>query len=512
MECKQKYNGEYEDIPKDGRYIKRMINNFIVSDLDVIDDENYEQTKRFVETFNDISTQEEPVTESARIVNQFKLENELVDLKDMLANESKQTNAESQIFDDETLNTKNVSNIETNQNLIIIDQSKEKLHIHKDMEVDQLIKYLSGYITLFEPKYIKEVRVIEAGGYGVVIFEKYLDLMPVAVKLLEDYDPMLVIKEMMTLKNLKHRNLARFYGLTKKFYYGSWQLGIVTEVIHGESLRDVKLFKLKTRKYFVTLVHMIELADVLSYLHGIGLIHRDIKPDNILIDSKTCELKLIDFGISKFSNNSETITMLVGTHHYMAPEHFITESERIIDSSRDLSLISNKVDVFSFGVLLNYLFSEGEHPLCDFNFYEILSFWLKGGQFPISNKIDDPLIKKLIKKCVDVDPKARPTMIQVKNLLIGNLLRSESKLSLLSKRESKIFIYLGYHYSTKVKSYLDQIDEGVIADIKSAFSFLAELHSSANKTTLLEVFEGCELRGNYSAFISKDDYNDSFEI
>jgi hypothetical protein len=80
MVYRMEYKHEYKDIPRDNRNIKRMINDFIVSDLDVIDDENYEQTKRFVDTFNDKSTQEEPVIESAKIVNQFKLENELANI------------------------------------------------------------------------------------------------------------------------------------------------------------------------------------------------------------------------------------------------------------------------------------------------------------------------------------------------------------------------------------------------------------------------------------------------
>jgi serine/threonine protein kinase len=329
---------------------------------------------------------------------------------------------------------------EINSNKNVLEWGIEKVHTNKDIEIHELIKWLSQLnFTKFESKFLKINRVIGSGGYAQVTHETYLANMPVAIKLLRDYYPTLIIRELLTLKGLSHTNLAKIYGFTVKVHNGSLSLGIVNEFINWYSLNDVMIPQVRS----TILIHMVELADVVSYLHGVGLIHRDIKPDNILIDYKTKELKLIDFGISKFSHNSETITMLVGTHHYMAPEHFINESERITESSWDLSLISNKVDVFSFGVLLNYLFSEGEHPLKDLNFYEVLSFWLQGGKFTVSEKIEDPTIKNLIKSCVEIDVNARPTMIQVRNILIRCLIRyiDQIRFHPMGERESKILIF-----------------------------------------------------------------------
>ncbi|KAK8836584.1 hypothetical protein M9Y10_037518 [Tritrichomonas musculus] len=96
---------------------------------------------------------------------------------------------------------------------------------------------------------------------------------------------------------------------------------------------------------------IVEIAQAMSFIHKLGMIHRDLKVDNIMLDSNY-DVKLIDFGLvsineSLFDNYSlttESKTKGIGTLAFMSPE-MLNEEE-----------YDNKTDVFSFGIVLYYVF------------------------------------------------------------------------------------------------------------------------------------------------------------
>ena len=95
---------------------------------------------------------------------------------------------------------------------------------------------------------------------------------------------------------------------------------------------------------------MIQLLSAMSEVHGHGLLHRDVKPRNILI-SETGEFKLADFGLVRIIDSSLTISQSVlGTPAYMAPESF--------DGARN---VDERSDIFSLGVIA-YEIITGSHP------------------------------------------------------------------------------------------------------------------------------------------------------
>ena len=92
---------------------------------------------------------------------------------------------------------------------------------------------------------------------------------------------------------------------------------------------------------------MFQVMEALSYLHERDIVHRDIKPDNILYDPETKIVKLVDFGISKrFRRRGGLIEMwtITGTLYYRAPEMFSGGYRE-------------PVDVWAAGVLLYQLVS-----------------------------------------------------------------------------------------------------------------------------------------------------------
>ncbi len=87
----------------------------------------------------------------------------------------------------------------------------------------------------------------------------------------------------------------------------------------------------------------IDICSGLSQIHKLGIVHRDITPSNIIIDSRGAAV-IIDFGISRIvKENTSEDTQILGTHGFAAPEQF------------GFSQTDGKADIYAVGVLINYM-------------------------------------------------------------------------------------------------------------------------------------------------------------
>lgn len=92
---------------------------------------------------------------------------------------------------------------------------------------------------------------------------------------------------------------------------------------------------------------MLQLTEALAYIHGHGLIHRDLKPTNVMVDEDRT-VRLMDFGLAKYLADDSAVTAdgrLVGTFRYMAPEQVLGEQ------------LDARTDLYGLGVLLYELLS-----------------------------------------------------------------------------------------------------------------------------------------------------------
>ncbi|RHN43528.1 putative dual-specificity kinase TKL-Pl-4 family [Medicago truncatula] len=123
-------------------------------------------------------------------------------------------------------------------------------------------------------------------------------------------------QEVMMLATLKHPNIVRFIGACRKPMV--WC--IVTEYAKGGSVRQF-LTKRQNRSVPLKLAvkQALDVARGMAYVHGLGLIHRDLKSDNLLIFGDK-SIKIADFGVARIEVQTEGMTPETGTYRWMAPE------------------------------------------------------------------------------------------------------------------------------------------------------------------------------------------------
>lgn len=205
--------------------------------------------------------------------------------------------------------------------------------------------------------------------------------------------PSQMLQKMQVLQELDHPNIIHTYEYfedAKHFYF-------VEELWSGQGL--LEMLSKQTTFSEAQAAHIMEqVFSALNYLHARGVVHRDIKPDNLIIISNTeaaplC--KLIDFDTATFCTVKRQLRGSVGSVQYMAPE--------VLTQSYD-----EKCDLWSCGVLL-YLLLSSTPPFPSSSYYEFLHSVSKAQVFfeeDVWTKIS-PEAKSLISQLLVINPVVR---------------------------------------------------------------------------------------------------------
>ena len=271
-------------------------------------------------------------------------------------------------------------------------------------------------IPKIQLKDIKLKKKIGEGGQAKVYRGTYKDE-EVAVKVLEEVDWKCLAHEIVIISNLHHQSIPKFYGIVLE----DGIIGLVNKYISGKPLDEYNISEFNEKQ---KLAIAKSLATALSFVHENKFIHRDLKPENIMIDNNL-NFYLIDFGIAEVvTGQDNAYTRAKGTVHYLAPETLdvveLTESEEIV------SAITTQVDVWAYGCILSYIFSE-KLPWCNKyldNSAVIQKLLVQKKEFPVPMDLikkdkyssADQIIE-IIKGCNVIDPKKRFTMKSVLEIL-----------------------------------------------------------------------------------------------
>jgi calcium-dependent protein kinase len=194
------------------------------------------------------------------------------------------------------------------------------------------------------------------------------------------------------LQTINNPYIIKFYEL----YEEPTSIYIVMEYCSGEEVFDKILSSsMFTEIESASIVSMM--LHALQYLHSAGIVHCDVKPQNVMFANKTDQtVKLIDFNLCKFSIEGVNYTPR-GTPEYLAPE--------IIEGR-----FSSASDIWSIGVII-YIFLSGEFPFRGES-TNLLYKQIKEGHLNMTDglwKCITEEAKDLIRKCICVDPAKRIT-------------------------------------------------------------------------------------------------------
>ncbi|EFO95727.1 hypothetical protein CRE_13990 [Caenorhabditis remanei] len=188
-------------------------------------------------------------------------------------------------------------------------------------------------------------KVIGNGSFGVVFLAKLstTNEMVAIKKVLQD--KRFKNRELQIMRKLNHPNIVKL----KYFFYSSGDkkdelyLNLILEYVPETVYRVARHYSKQRQQIPMIYVklYMYQLLRSLAYIHGIGICHRDIKPQNLLIDPETGVLKLCDFGSAKYLVRNEPNVSYICSRYYRAPELIFGATN-----------YTNSIDVWSAGTVM----------------------------------------------------------------------------------------------------------------------------------------------------------------
>lgn len=248
-----------------------------------------------------------------------------------------------------------------------------------------------------------------SGGMGDIIkcVDTHLNR-PVVLKLLKDgEEERRLLDEQKALIKVRSKHVVQLYDVVRVGTYSGEKEALVLENISGSDLVcdsfSPGLDYLKT---------LWQIACGLSEIHSVGVIHRDIKPNNIRVDTDNV-VKILDFGLARLEGLEAQTVSVIGTPGFMAPELW---------QGSNISF-DQAVDVYAFAFTALVLMSNKipsellQRPPAQINEGRLVSF-LAG--VPVD-------VIQMIEQCLSYMPEDRPNMDEVEETIKHHLLRDRHR-------------------------------------------------------------------------------------
>ena len=316
------------------------------------------------------------------------------------------------------------------------------------------------------------------------------------------------LAEARTALTLKHPHILPVHSFGRD---DSGRCYLVMDLVEGNALSKANLNSLSTRDKTRILS---QTAEALQYIHERGLIHRDVKPDNILLGSRG-EALLTDFGLTQQRElQAEDRNQLAGTIKYMSPEQLQGKAD----------VLDGRSDIWSLGVVMHMLFMR-EAPFVGTDTLELREEIERRPVRPLrESRPDVPVwLDTLCRKCLERDPRDRPaTMGDVLEALQapGKATRKRIRNACLGVAAAAILLFLAMSngtFATTIKLLSSEDGQppntrNPIAEKKAGSYSYDPLTESATLTgRRIEIFGTCERNFDVSFDIQKDAISEKAE-
>lgn len=255
------------------------------------------------------------------------------------------------------------------------------------------------------PERYKQKSLNINGGMGDVIFCDDTTLeRTVAIKFIKNpTDERRMLDELAALMLVRSKHVVQVYDIIQTKHEG---IGIVQEFIAGNDLIEGFSHPKTTIEYYSKIW---QIAAGISEIHSAGIIHRDIKPNNMKLDPEGV-IKIYDFGLARETEFNAKTVGFIGTHGFAAPELYTKNPT-----------FTTAVDVYSFGTtalflatgtLPNDIIHACGRPVAPHHFNLV----------PLSL---DPEVQYILNHCLQHSPKMRPPMAYVRDTLAKYILANQ---------------------------------------------------------------------------------------
>ncbi|MBI5608350.1 MAG: serine/threonine protein kinase [Deltaproteobacteria bacterium] len=273
----------------------------------------------------------------------------------------------------------------------------------------------AGALAADSPQRYAEMRELGRGGMGRVVEaqDRWLGRRVAVKHLLAKHDATLrrrFEQEALVTAQLDHPGIPTVYERSAGGD-GHWY---TMRLVEGEPLSALLKRAARYEDRLMYLPVLAAVAQTLAHAHERGVIHRDIKPDNVVVGSHG-QAVLLDWGIAKVRGLTEKdgdaeravhgaqgMTLhgsVLGTPAYMAPEQ----------ARGDIAALDERCDVFALGAMLFHILT-GRPPYQGTSVTDVLA-QAREGQVPDIDKLApqaSPLLRDLVRSCMQTDPAARP--------------------------------------------------------------------------------------------------------
>jgi serine/threonine protein kinase len=249
---------------------------------------------------------------------------------------------------------------------------------------------------------------IGRGGMGVV----YLGVNPsigrkVAIKILQAADPAnnprdRFIAEARAATSIHHRNIVDVYDFGTledgRLYY-------IMEYLEGPTLKTI-LRERAPMSVAAAYPYVAQLCEGIEAAHERGIVHRDLKLDNIVVGATSPpRLKILDFGLVKLVGSESLDLDLTTTGTFMGTPLFVAPEQ----ATGNKDAICSQTDIYSLGVII-YWMLYGRPPFWAEHVHVVLAMHIRDRPVPLSERLADidPRISAIIDRCLEKDPSQRP--------------------------------------------------------------------------------------------------------